>query len=117
MKLDTTNISHEKGGESKVKQVRLFKFVCKCGRSLEVAGTHTEILCTCKRPMLRSDTLHPMTIYRYTHQLGQKALAQLLNVDRTVISKIEANNFVISAKLRDKITSVMGLDFSHILFS
>lgn len=88
---------------------KLYKFICKCGTSIEVVGANTEVRCKCKRLMYRADTLQPLELYRYEQKLSQSALAKKLGVDRSVISKIEAKSFVISEALRVKIRQLTGL--------
>lgn len=88
---------------------KLFEFICKCGTSIEVVGANTEVRCKCKKLMYRADTLHPLELYRYENKLSQAALAKKLGVDRSVVTKIETNCFVISEALRVKIRQLTGL--------
>jgi Helix-turn-helix. len=91
-------------------QPKLFQLVCKCGKSIEVIGERTKARCNCKKIMVQVASLHPLVLYRYKHNLTQKELSNLLDVDRSLISKIETNNFRLSDKVIRKIKRITELN-------
>lgn len=93
-----------------IKQPEIFKFICRCGRSIMAIGENTRCRCGCGKLMIRADSLHPLAIYRYSHKLTQAELADLLNIDRSLIAKIETKVAVISCNLKARIKKICNLD-------